>query len=60
MYKQTRKPNLERSKQIGHWIKRRIILIITAIMLGMSNAIYDDDNMIDQNQNYIEQEQKKE
>jgi len=59
MYKQKNKTNSEKSKQIGHWIKRKIILIITAFMLGMSNAMYDEDNMINGNQNYTEQEQKK-
>jgi len=59
MYKQKNKTNLEKSRQIGHWIKRKIILIITAFMLGMSNAMYDEDKMINGNQNYTEQEQKK-
>jgi hypothetical protein len=59
MYKQKNKTNLEKSKQIGHWIKRKIILIITAVMLGMSNAMYDEDKMINGNQNHTEQEHKK-
>jgi hypothetical protein len=59
MYKQKNKTNLEKSKQIGHWIKRKIILIFTAVMLGMSNAMYDEDKMINGNQNHTEQEHKK-
>ncbi|NOY48805.1 MAG: hypothetical protein GXO84_11595 [Chlorobi bacterium] len=59
MYKQKNKIRLERSKHLVHWIKRKIILIITAFMLGMSNAMYDEDKMINGNQNYTEQEQKK-
>jgi hypothetical protein len=59
MYKQKNKTHLEKSKQILSWVKRRIILIITAVMLGMSNAMYDEDKMINGNQNYIEQEHKK-
>jgi len=59
MYKQKNKTNSEKSKQIGHWIKRKLILIITAFMLGMSNAMYHEDDMINGNQNYTEQEQKK-
>nr|WP_092468455.1 hypothetical protein [Winogradskyella thalassocola] len=59
MYKQKNKTYLEKSKHILIWIKRKIILIITAAMLGMSNAIYDEDNMINGNQNHTEQEHKK-
>jgi len=59
MYKQKNKTRLEKSKHITHWIKRIIILIITAFMLGMSNAMYDEDKMINGNQNHTEQEQKK-
>lgn len=59
MYKQKNKNHLEKSKPFIHWIKRKIILIITAFMLGMSNAMYDEDKMINGNQNYTEQEQKK-
>jgi len=59
MYKQKNKTKLEKSKHIGYWIKRKVILIITAFMIGMSNAMYDEDKMINENQNYIEQEQKK-
>ncbi|MCL5130198.1 MULTISPECIES: hypothetical protein [Flavobacteriaceae] len=59
MYKQKNKTHLEKSKQILNWIKRKIILIITAVMLGMSNAMYDEDKMINGNQNHTEQEHKK-
>ena len=59
MYKQMNKTRLEKFKHLVHWIKRKIILIITAFMLGMSNAMYDEDKMINGNQNHTEQEQKK-
>jgi len=59
MYKQKNKTRLEKSKHFSHWIKRKIIITITAFMLGMSNAMYDEDKMINGNQNYTEQEQKK-
>ena len=59
MYKQKNKTYLEKSKHLGHWIKRKLLLIITAFMIGMSNAMYDEDKMINGNQNYTEQEQKK-
>ena len=59
MYKQKNKTYLEKSKYFVHWIKRKIILIITAVMLGISNAMYDEDKMINGNKNYTEQEHKK-
>jgi len=59
MYKQKNKTYLEKFKYSVLWIKRKIILIITAFMLGMSNAMYDEDKTIFGNQNYTEQEQKK-
>lgn len=59
MYKQKNKTNLEKPKHIGHWIKRKLILIITAFMIGMSNAMYDEDKMTDENQYRIEQKDKK-
>jgi len=55
MYKQKIKTHLEKSKHFIHWIKRMFILIITAVMLGMSNAMYDEDKMIDGNQTRTEQ-----
>ena len=59
MYKQKNKTNLEKSNHIGHWIKRKIILFITAFMLGMSNAMYDEDKMSSVNQYHTEQKDKK-
>lgn len=59
MYKQKNKTYLEKSKHFVHWIKRKIILIFTAVMIGISNAMYDEDKMIDKNQNHTEQEHKK-
>ncbi len=59
MYKQQNKKPLEKSKQILNWIKRKIILIITTVMLGMSNAIYDEDKTMNENQYRIEQKDKK-
>ena len=59
MYKQKNKTHLEKSKQILNRIKRKIILKITTVMLGMSNAMYDEDKMINGNQNHTEQEHKK-
>jgi len=59
MYKQKNKTSLEKSKHLVYWVKRKIILIIAAVMLGMSNAIYDENKMINGNQNNTEQEHKK-
>lgn len=57
MYKQNRK-RLERSKRPLQWIKRRLILIITAFMLGMANGMNAEDARIKGNQNYTEQHKK--
>lgn len=59
MYKQNKRTHLENSKHFVHWIKRKLILIITAFMIGMSNALYDEDKMINGNQNHTEQKDKK-
>ncbi len=60
MYKRKNKTDLKKSNLFVHWIKRKIMLITTAFMLGMSNAMYDEDKMINDNQNHTKQEQKKE
>ena len=57
MYKH--KTRLDRAKRLILWVKRKIILIIVAFMIGMSNAMYGEDKMINGNQNYTEQEHKK-
>ena len=59
MYKQKNKTHLEKFKQFAHYIKRKIILVFTAFMIGMSNAMYDEDKMINGNENHTEQEDKK-
>ena len=59
MYKQKNKTNLEKSKRFAYWIKRKILLIITAFMIGISNAMYDEDKMISGNHNHTEQEHKR-
>lgn len=57
MYKQN-KTRLEQSKRPFHWIKRRLLLIITAFMLGMANGMNVEDIRIKGNQNYTEQHKK--
>jgi len=58
MYKQNNKKRLEQSKRPLHWIKRKLIVIITAFMLGMSNGMNVHDQAIKGNQNYTEQHKK--
>jgi hypothetical protein len=59
MYKHTNKTRLEESKSPILWIKRKMILIITALMLGMSNGMNAENKMINGNQNHTEQQHKK-
>ena len=59
MYKQKNNTYLEKSKDLGHWIKRKMMIIITAVMMGMSNAMYDEDKTINGSQIHTEQEHKK-
>ena len=59
MYHQKSKTRLEKSKQPILWIKRKILLIITAFMLGMSNSMNEEDQTINKNKYYTEQHDKK-
>lgn len=59
MYKHNHKTRLEKSKRPILWVKRKIILIITAFMLGMANGMNAEDKMINGNQNHTEQQHKK-
>ena len=56
------KPNkkrLEQSKQsFLYGIKRKLILVMTAFMLGLANGMHNEDNRIKGNQNYTEQYKK--
>lgn len=58
MYKRNNKIRLEQSRQSILWIKRKIILIITAFMLGMANGMNVHDEALKGNQNYTEQHKK--
>lgn len=58
MYKQNHKKSLTQSKQPLHWLKRKIIVILTAFMLGMANEMHTEDTRINGNQNYTEQHKK--
>lgn len=43
---------------ILNWLRRKIFLIITAFMLGMSNVILEEDRMLNDTKPQTEQEQK--
>jgi hypothetical protein len=58
MYKNNNKTRLEKSIQPTHWLKRKIMLIITAFMIGMSNGMNTGENLILKNQNQTEQHKK--
>lgn len=59
MYKQNKNTRLEQSRRpLLHWIKRKIVIVITAFMLGMANGMHAEDARIKGNQNYTEQHNK--
>jgi hypothetical protein len=58
MYKHNNKTRLEQSKHPILWAKRKIMLIITAFMIGMSNGMNVGDHTINGNQNNTEQQKK--
>ncbi len=60
MCKQKDKNKLEKSRKLGYKIKHRLIAMITAFMIGMSNAMYNEDKSLNENQYRIEQKDKKE
>jgi hypothetical protein len=58
MYKHNNKNRLEKSKQKSHWLKRKLMIIITAFMVGMANGMNTRDNLVLKNQNQTEQNKK--
>lgn len=59
MYKQNKTSRLEKSRRPIYWLKRKILLIITALMLGMSNSINNEDKSIFEKKHRIEQQDKR-
>ena len=60
MYKQNKKSRLEQSKRpLLHWMKRKLLLIITAFMLGMANGMNAEDRSINGSFVQTEQQDKK-
>jgi cell division protein FtsL len=45
-------------KFLTHWLKRNIILILAAFMIGISNGMYDENNTMTKYQPKIEQPEK--
>jgi hypothetical protein len=59
MYKHNNKTRLEKSKQPTHWLKRKLMVIITTFIIGMANGMNTGDIMVIKNQNHTEQQDKK-
>ncbi len=59
MYKQKKSIRLQKTKQPIYWIKRKILLITTAFMLGVSNSLNNEDTSVFDSQYSIEQRDKK-
>jgi hypothetical protein len=53
MYKKKNNTRLRNSKRLIYWFKKKALTIITAFMLGISNAINDDDKSNFDNQHKI-------
>ena len=43
-------------KRLINWLKRKILIIFTAFMLGISNSMEDEDKSVFGNQHNIEQQ----
>lgn len=57
MDKHKNKTRLEQSKRpLLYWIKRKMLLIITAFMLGMANGMNPEDRSV--NGSYVQTEQQ--
>jgi hypothetical protein len=59
MYKHKNQSRLDQSKRPILWAKRKIMLLLTAFMIGMSNGMHVGDTMIHNYQNQTEQQDKK-
>ena len=44
-------------KCLAKWIKRFIYIILVAIIIGFSNAFYDEERMLRNTRNFVQQEQ---
>lgn len=59
MYKQNNTRRLESSKQPALWVKRKLMLVITAFMIGMANGLNIGDKFALKKQHHTEQQDKK-
>lgn len=59
MYKHNNKTRLESSKRPTLWVKRKLMLFITAFMIGMSNGMNVGDESALRNQHHTELQDKK-
>lgn len=59
MYKQKNTTRLEPSKQPALWVKRKLMLLITAFMIGISNGMNIGDEFALNKQHQTEQQDKK-
>ena len=53
------KAHLEKSKNPIYWLKRKVLLIMTACMLGMSNSINEENKSVFGDTYKMEQQDKK-
>jgi hypothetical protein len=60
MYIKKQKKCLKKSRRPLYWIKTKLLLIITAFMLGVSNSINEEDKTIFDKHYKIEHQDKKE
>jgi hypothetical protein len=59
MYKQKNKSCLEQSTHPILWAKRKIMVVITAFMIGMASGMNVGDSLPQQKHNQTEQQDKK-
>lgn len=59
MYTKKNKTRLEKSIRPLYWIKTKLLLIIMAFMLGISNSINEEDKTVFDTQYQIEHQDKK-
>ncbi|WP_338035248.1 hypothetical protein [Lacinutrix himadriensis] len=50
---------MEKSKHCAYWIKRKLFLVLAALMIGMSNGIYNEEKNVTNNHVQTEQQDKK-
>ena len=58
MYNKKNNIRLEKSKRPINWLKNKVLVIITAFMIGMSNSLNDEDKSIFGNETRTEQRDK--